>query len=289
MHRYVNLRPGRAVAHRVPAASRRTLARVALGGLVGLGALLPVLAIRAQDGVPTVVPTSAERAVVPFGAGEKLVFDVRFGFMKVGTGRMEVLGTEDVRGREAWRTRFVVNGGIPGYRVNDRMESWFDTRSLESLRFVQELEEGRRDREYRYEIFPDRRVYQQQGKPETASVDDPLDDAAFLYYVRTMALEVGQTYEINRYFVPERNPVTIKVLRKERVTVPAGTFETIVVQPTFKSKGLFSKNGRAEVWLTDDSRRLLVQMKSSLPIGSLNLYLRELQPGSGVRTANAAH
>jgi hypothetical protein len=284
----MNFRPSRTIAVHVPEASRRTLARVALGGLIGLGAMLPALALRAQEGVPTVVPASAERAMVPFGAGEKLVFDVKFGPVKVGTGRMEVLGTEDVRGREAWRTRFVVNGGIPGYRVNDRLESWFDTRSLESLRFIQDLEEGRRDREYQYEIFPDRKVYQQKGKPETASVDDPLDDAAFLYYVRTMELEVGQTYEINRYFVPDRNPVTIKVLRKERVTVPAGTFETIVVQPTFKSKGLFSKNGHAEVWLTDDSRRLLVQMKSSLPIGSLNLYLREMQPGSGVRTADAA-
>ena len=57
---------------------------------------------------------------------------------------------QDVRGREAWHTRFTVKGGIPFYKVNDRMESWIDTRTFESLRFVQDLEEGRRDKERFY-------------------------------------------------------------------------------------------------------------------------------------------
>jgi hypothetical protein len=53
-----------------------------------------------------------------------------------------------------------------------------------------------------------------------------------------------------------------------------------VIQPIIKSKGIFSEKGRAEMWLTDDPRRLLVQMKSSLSIGSLNLYLRGYEPGN---------
>jgi hypothetical protein len=40
---------------------------------------------------------------------------------------------------------------------------------------------------------------------------------------------------------------------------------------------VFSKNGRAEVWLTDDDRRLMVQLKSHLKFGSLSLYLRSYQ------------
>ena len=227
------------------------------------------------------VPTVQPRKVVPFDTGEKLTYDVRFGGIKVGTGRMEVVGTQDVRGREAWHTRFTVKGGIPFYKVNDRMESWIDTRTFESLRFVQDLDEGPRERERFYEIYPEKGTYSEKGEVEHAqSVEDPLDDAAFMYFVRTIPLEVGKTYDFNRYFRPDRNPVQIRVLRKETVKVPAGSYQTIVIQPVIKSKGIFSEKGHAEMWLTDDSRRLLVQMKSDLSIGSLNLYLRGYVPGN---------
>jgi hypothetical protein len=63
------------------------------------------------------------------------------------------------------------------------------------------------------------------------------------------------------------------VLRREQVTVPAGTFNAIVVQPQFKTPGIFSQNGHAEVWLADDSTHMMLQLKSGLTFGSLNLYL----------------
>ena len=237
----------------------------------------------AQDSVrayPASLGDTQPRKAVPFDTGEKLTYDVRFGGIKVGTGRMEVVGTQDIRGRESWHTRFTVKGGIPFYKVNDRLESWIDTRTFESLRFVQDLEEGSRDKERFYEIYPERATYSEKGEVEHApSVEDPLDDAAFLYFVRTIPLEVGKTYEFNRYFRPDRNPVLIRVVRKETITVPAGRYPTIVIQPVIKSKGIFSEKGHAEMWLTDDSRRLLVQMKTNLSIGSLNLYLRGYVPG----------
>jgi hypothetical protein len=40
---------------------------------------------------------------------------------------------------------------------------------------------------------------------------------------------------------------------------------------------VFSEDGHAEIWLTDDDRRLMVQMKSRMKVGSLNLYLRSYQ------------
>ena len=251
--------------------------------IVALASLLGVSQARSQESgmLAASLPWAQPRMAVPFDTGERLTFDVRFGGIKVGTGRMEVLGTQDIRGREAWHTRFTVKGGIPFYKVNDRMESWIDTRTFESLRFVQDLEEGRRDKERHYEIYPERATYSEQGETESApSVDDPLDDAAFMYFVRTIPLEVGKTYEFNRYFRPDRNPVQIRVLRRETIQVPAGKFRTIVIQPVIKSKGIFSEKGHAEMWLTDDARRLLVQMKTDLSIGSLNLYLRGYVPGT---------
>ena len=215
----------------------------------------------------------------PFATGERLTYDVRFGAIKAGTASMEVVGVENVRGREAYHTLFRINGGVPGYRVDDRFESWFATDDLSSLRYNQGQNEGQRDRERRYEIFPERRVYNEltTDKGEQPSVSEPLDDGSFVYFIRTVPLELGRTYEFQRYFKSDRNPVTIRAVRRERVTVPAGTFNAIVIQPIIKTKGVFSEDGRAEVWLSDDDRRVILQMKSQLVFGSINLYLTDLR------------
>jgi hypothetical protein len=41
-------------------------------------------------------------------------------------------------------------------------------------------------------------------------VPEPLDDAAFLYWIRTAPLKVGERYEYRRYFRMERNPVIVE-------------------------------------------------------------------------------
>lgn len=65
-------------------------------------------------------------------------------------------------------------------------------------------------------------------------------------------------------------------VRFGRVQVGSGWMEVAGV------KGIFSENGRAEIWLSDDDRRIMLQMKSKLSFGSLNLYLRS------IRTIDAA-
>ncbi len=218
-------------------------------------------------------------ARVPFELGESLTYDVRFGAIKVGTGRMRVLARDTVRGRDAWHVRFSVSGGTFFYRVNDVYESWMDVTTLNSLRYQQDLNQGSRDRERRFEIYPDRAVYRETTRngPERPSVSDPLDDGSFLFFIRTVPLEVGRSYTFNRYFRPDRNPVIIRVLRREKVRVPAGEFDAIVIQPVIKTSGIFSEGGQAEIWLSDDERRMMIQMKSRLSFGSLNLYLRSFR------------
>lgn len=226
---------------------------------------------------------TAPRARVPFGAGEKFTFDVRFGNLKVGTSQMEVRGTAMVRGREAWHTTLWIRGGTFFYKVNDVFESWIDTETLSSLRFVKQQEEGTREGTKYYEIYPERAVYVERkdgAQEEHRSVSQPLDDGSFLYFARTLPLRPGETYSVNRYFIPDRNPVRIRVLRRERVTVPAGTFNAVVVRPIIKTKGIFSEDGRAELWLSDDSARMVLQVRTRLAFGSLNLFLTSWTPGA---------
>jgi len=227
---------------------------------------------------PDTVVRAASRMPVPFSVGETAEYELRYGPIRAGTGVTEVLSLDSLRGKEVWHTVFRVRGGIPGFRINDRFESWIDVTNFASLRHWQSLDEGPREAERRFEIFPDS-GFRLNDQPLLPTVSLPLDDGSFIYFLRTIPLEVGQEYSFDRYFRPDRNPVRFIVLRKETIRVPAGTFNTIVVRPIIKSRGVFAENGRAEVWLKDDSTRLMVQMKTHVKFGSLNLYLRRYQPG----------
>jgi hypothetical protein len=258
--------------------------------VLGLSLLAPTYGVASSRPSPwqKVVPVvnakvSDDAAEVPFGTGEKLSFEVRFGSIRVGGGSLEVMGIESVRGRDAWHTSFNIQGGTFFYRVNDSYESWIDTRTLNSLLFIRQIEEGTRERGQNFEIIPEKDIYIERTRQATTThrtVAQPLDEGAFLYFVRTVPLKVGETYDFNRYFIPDRNPVRVTVLRKEKVTVPAGTFNAIVVKPVIKTKGIFSEKGQAEVWLADDSTRILLQVKSKLSFGSLNLYLKSYTPAT---------
>jgi hypothetical protein len=234
----------------------------------------------AQDAAHS--PTPAAPSHVPFGVGERLEYDVKFGLrllpeMRVGSASMEVAGLDTLRGHDVWHTVFAVRGGFRVYKVNDRYESWFDTQTLASLRYVQDINEGNYDRERRYEIFPGE-TFQIDSQPPQPTVKRPLDEASFLYFLRTIPLAVGTDTSFHDYFRPDRNPVRIRVVKRERLRVPAGEFNAIVVEPVIVNTKIFPEGGGARVWLSDDDNRIMLQMKSKLWFGSLNLYLKSYRP-----------
>jgi hypothetical protein len=208
-----------------------------------------------------------------FKVGERLVYSAKVNFIPAGSATMSVEGVDAIRGRPAYHTVFDVRGKLLFYRVNDHYESWFDTTNLASLRMVQRIEQGTYAAERNYEFYPERRVYVRNGE-ERPSVAQPLDEGSFIYFMRSIPLEVGRTYEFNRYYHLDRNPVVIKVVRRERITVPLGEFDALVVEPVIKSGGLFSENGRAEVWFADDSTRRILRLTSKLSFGTLTLELK---------------
>ena len=218
---------------------------------------------------------------VPFGVGERMDYDVKFSAAKVGTGSMEVQDISTVRGVPAWHTVFTVKGKIVFLiNLNIMLESWFDVGSLNSRRFHEDQQYTGYSKNMTTEIFPERGMFKEGDKEERPTVANPLDMASMLYYVRTIPLEVGKTYTVSQYYKPEANPVTIKVVRRDTITVPAGKFATIVVQPRIKAKGIFAEDSKAEVWLSDDSTRMVVQLKSDLTVGSINLYLNKHRAGA---------
>jgi hypothetical protein len=220
-----------------------------------------------------------ESARLPFGVGERLSYQAKVNFLNAGSATMSVEDVEPVRGHSTFHTIFDVRGRVLFFHVNDHYESWFDTTSLISLHHTQSIEEGSRKDERNYDFYPERKVYVRNGQ-ENPSVAEPLDEGSFIYFMRTLKLEVGKTYEFNRYYHPDRNPVIIKVVRREHVHVPAGDFDAIVLQPIIKSRGLFSEGGQAEVWFADDSTHTLLRLKSKLSFGTLYLELKQAEYAS---------
>jgi hypothetical protein len=90
---------------------------------------------------------------------------------------------------------------------------------------------------------------------------------------------VGQTREFHQYFKPDRNPVIIRALRRDTVEVPSGRYPTVVVRPSIQARGLFAEGGQAELWLSDDADRVLVQLRARFAGFSLSLLLTEFRPG----------
>lgn len=261
----------------------RTAIGVMLASAMIASAQTPAAPLRGSSADSVILIDTRDSALtVPFSVGERADYDVKFGALKVGSASTIVKDIEDVRGISAWHTVFQLKGGTFFYRVNDVFESWIDRANFSSLRFYQTQEEGSSQRQKRYEIYPDLGMYTEMDKNparDHPGVKNPLDDGSFLFFVRTLPLEVGRTYVSERYFRPEVNPIRVRVLRKETIDVPAGRFDCVVVQPVIKTKGIFSENGDAEVWLSDDSRHVLVQLKSKLSFGSINLYLKSYKPG----------
>lgn len=224
-------------------------------------------------------------APAPFGPGERLGYQVRLGiFGSVGEASMEVLPLEQIRGAYTYPMVFRLRGGVMFAKVDDRLQSWMHVGEMHALRFKQDQKEVNFERHRTTDFHPDRMQWvRADGPTGELGSDHPLDDVSFLYYVRTIPLEVGRTYTFNNYWKPDGNPVTVRVLRRETIEVPAGRFNTLVLQPIIKTDGMFGEGGEALLYLTDDNRRILVQMRSKVPvIGSLQLQLTSYRPGQRV-------
>ncbi|HEY6220249.1 MAG TPA: DUF3108 domain-containing protein, partial [Gemmatimonadaceae bacterium] len=146
----------------------------------------------------------------------------------------------------------------------------------------EDIHEGSYKRQRHYEFLGGGRMVESRMPSDTTkTVEHPVDQASVLYFIRTLNLPVGLDTSFDNYFLPDRNPIRIQVLRRERIRVPAGEFDALLVHPIIKAKGIFSEGGDARVWLSDDDRHIILQMKSNVPnfpVGSLNLYLKAYRP-----------
>jgi hypothetical protein len=105
------------------------------------------------------------------------------------------------------------------------------------------------------------------------------DGLSSLYFLRTREdLEIGRTIVIDVLDSEKNLSVEFQVLGRERLKTPLGEFSTIKVRTYPKYKGVFLNKGEVFIWLTDDSRKIPVLIKSKLKVGTFMLTLADMKP-----------
>jgi hypothetical protein len=234
---------------------------------------------------------SSAVTLAPFGPGERLVFSVKYGPITAGTGILAVEDTLTHRNRLCYH---LVSEALSSeafsvfFKVVDRVESYLDASKLHSLRFEKHLSEG--DFSAEQVVDFDQEAHVATYDADTAKVydipPDALDALAALYYVRTLPLTVGYSVFVESHADRKNYPLEVRVLRRETVTVPAGTFDCLVTEPILRATGIFKHKGTLTVYLTNDSAKMPVLMKTKVAIGSISAALEEWRLGTPLGEAS---
>lgn len=225
-------------------------------------------------------PGSIERAIEnrAFGVGERLEFSLGYGPIPAGTTVLSVVGIKSVREHQSYHIVSETRSNklfSLFFKVRDRLESFVDVKGLFSWHFEKHLREGK----YKADISVD---YDQVNhlaisRRDTLRIPPYVQDIlSAIYYVRTQELEVGKPLLVDYHDGKKVYPLEVRVLRKERVEVPAGGFSCFVVEPLLQGGGIFKHEDGFILWLTDDRRKLPVMMKTKLTIGSIVAKLERM-------------
>lgn len=212
--------------------------------------------------------------------GEKLRFQVSWGFMTAGYADMMCL--PDGEGAVI-RTVATANATVQSwYPVHDTLESRVGMDGYPT-RFEKKVHEGDYWANFRT-LFNRAAVTavvsgtsKGKGKrPDSTMATSPEvhDLLSAFYAFRRMDYKIGQISRLdlldNRKFY---KGVEIHCLRKETITVPAGKFECVVIEPKIHAEALFKAKGSLQIWLTNDARRIPVRMESKISLGRIRCDL----------------
>jgi hypothetical protein len=214
-----------------------------------------------------------------FTSGETYVYEVEWRLWKAGTATLRI---EDAGGEQ----RVVATADSTGvaallYTVRDRFEAFFDRKSFCSRNLTKHTEEGFRKLEtsIRFDYARRKSVLEETnlrwGKAKKVENDIPecvTDVISAIYYLGSQALAPDATYSFPLNDGGRTTQVEAHVEAREEVKVPAGTFQTVRVQPRATS-GVLEDRGQVWIWYSDDVARIPVQMRARMFWGTLTFHL----------------
>lgn len=236
------------------------------------------------------VPGAASSDELPFGPGERVAFRITYAHVLAGRAWVSVLAG-DAAGPPV--LRFVAEAQSQGFfawlfrfRVEDRTVATWEPLSGCSLAIEKRLREGKavRDQSVRFD--------REEG---VAQVADPkikekrfdvgpcaLDVLSAFFVTRVRGVSDGVELVLPVFDNGKHYRLGVRFLGRERLDLPmplGPRVATVVVEPQLlEGTGLFVKEGRLKLWLTDDARRIPVRMRSRVPIGSVSADLESYTP-----------
>jgi hypothetical protein len=100
---------------------------------------------------------------------------------------------------------------------------------------------------------------------------DPTDLILGLLQTRKWDLKPGESRDALVLFDDDFYELTIHATRYEQIRTPAGTFNTVVLEPRMEKtapKGMFRRGSTVRVWIAQDQHRLPVRFEVEFKIGT---------------------
>jgi uncharacterized protein DUF3108 len=234
------------------------------------------------------IAARSEGVELPFRAGERVGLKITYLHVVAGRAIVSVLPGEDRR------LRFVVEAKSQGffawlfrYRVDDRTVALWDPETGCSLGIEKHLREGKAVRDQVVRIEPETGVvHVRDPKIQTDRYElEPcvLDVLSAFFVTRLRGVSEDHPLEMPVFDNGKHFRLGIRFLGRERLDLPppfGRETSTVIVEPLLlEGTGLFVREGRLKIWLTDDARRVPVRMRSKVPLGSVSADLEEYEPG----------
>ena len=173
------------------------------------------------------------------------------------------------------------------YKVADEYTSTFSRRRFCSVGIQKTIHEGDRHREVNVRFDPQRRLgflqeRDLEGSAPPRQEQFPIpecvhDILSALYYVRSLPLATGETFDFSLNDGGRTISIQLEVQAIEEVETEIGTFEAFRVEPDVFSGQLFQQQGRMFVWFSTDERRIPVQLRAQIGIGTIGASLVSIE------------
>lgn len=211
---------------------------------------------------------------------EKLTFGVEWRLIRAGTVTVEF-----------WKSHASVrleSAGIVSslFKIEDLYTANFDEPYCATSSIMNSMEGKRHhearvtyDRTQNHAFFVERDLTKNKVIRETGT-DIPncvADVSAALMKLRGMTLDPGQSTKLAMSDGRRSAAVKVDAQEREQVKTALGTYKTIRYEADLLNGIVYTRKGRAFVWITDDDRRLPVQMRlrMNFPVGTVTLQLEK--------------
>jgi hypothetical protein len=257
--------------------------RLPFGALIAL--TCSAVAVQAPSQPPAPAPEIRPApAGHNFHNGETLVYSGEWRLIHAGNATIQISSVGDVEHLHGVADSA---GAVTLlYRVRDRYDSYFDSRTFCSSRILKHTEEGlrRRDTQITFDYAAHKAVLDEtnlrNGEKKHVLNDLPggcaTDVLSGIFYAASLPLQPGATYTFPLNDGSKTVPVTLAVQEKEQVKTPAGTFQTVRVEPS-APEGVLKNKGHIWIWYSDDAQHLPVQARARMLWGTITLQLTRVE------------